>query len=303
MYSLSQVRKAFVEPTRLGWELNRLYHRRFRRRPYNADGVDLFETDWDNLLVLDACRYDTFESRSELPGTLGSRISRGSATKEWIEANFDGRTLDDTVYVTANPVLYRNRDAVDVQFHDVVNVWKEEGWNETYRTVFPETVTDAARRAAERYPKKRLLVHYLQPHFPFLGPTGRDRFDLDRLNFRWRDVGTGALDVDIDAVRRAYVENLDVVLPHVETLLEELRGKTVVTADHGQMLGERGFPIPLRGYGHPPGIYNDALTRVPWLISASGPRKEVVGEAPVTERDDVDESVVADRLEQLGYAT
>jgi hypothetical protein len=301
MYSLSQVRKAVAEPARLWWELNRLYHRRFGTRPYNTAGVDLFEADWDNLLVLDACRYDTFERRADLPGTLTSRISRGSATREWIEANFDGRTLHDTVYVSANPVLHRNRDAVDVRFHDVVNVWREEGWNETYRTVFPETVTDAARRAAARHPNKRLLVHYLQPHFPFLGPTGRDRFDLDRLNFRWRAVGTGALGVGIDEVRRAYVENLDVVLPHVETLLRELRGKTVVTADHGQMLGERGFPIPVRGYGHPPGIYNDALTRVPWLTHTRGARKEIVSEEPVAERDHVDERVVTERLEQLGY--
>jgi hypothetical protein len=69
------------------------------------------------------------------------------------------------------------------------------------------------------------------------------------------------------------------------------------------MLGERGFPIPVRGYGHPPGIYNDPLTRVPWLIHASDARKEIVGEDPVTDRDDVDERVVTERLEQLGYVT
>jgi hypothetical protein len=301
MYSLSQLKKSISEPTRFWWELNRLYHRRLGTRSYNDDGIDFFEADWDNVVVLDACRYDTFETLSDLSGSLSSRISRESATKEWLEANFDGRELHDTVYVSASPILYRNRDTVDVQFHDVINIWKEEGWNETYRTVLPETVTEATCRASERYPNKRLLIHYLQPHFPFLGPTGREEFDLDRLNFQWTDIATGEIETDLDVVRTAYRENLELVLPHVDTLLQELQGKTVVTSDHGQMLGERGFPIPVRGYGHPPGIYNEALTRVPWHEHVDGPRKEIRAGEPVSDRDDVNEAVVSDRLRQLGY--
>ncbi|SDM61612.1 hypothetical protein SAMN04487949_2271 [Halogranum gelatinilyticum] len=301
MYSRSQLKKAVAEPRRLWWELNRLYYRRLGTRPHNTDGIDLFAADWDNLLILDACRYDTFAEHSTLPGTLTSRTSRGSATSEWIRANFHGQTLHDTVYVSASPMLYRNRDTVDVEFHAVVDIWKEAGWDETYRTVLPETVTEAARQAAARYPDKRLLVHYLQPHYPFLGPTGREHFAGDRLNFQWMDLTTGTLTTDPELVRTAYRENLDVVLPHVEELLSDLRGKTVVTSDHGQMLGERGFPIPVPGYGHPPGVYNESLTRVPWHEYTNGKRKRIVADEPTFERDTVDDSVVTERLEQLGY--
>ncbi|WP_396613376.1 hypothetical protein ACH9L7_17260 (plasmid) [Haloferax sp. S1W] len=303
MYSLSQLNKVASNPARFWWEINRLYYSRLGTRAHNTRGIDLFESDWDNLLILDACRYDTFEEFSALPGTLTSRVSRGSATSEWIRANFHGRSLHDTVYVSASPMLYRNRDTVDVQFHDVVNIWKKEGWNDEFRTVLPETVNAAVRRATEQYPNKRLLIHYLQPHFPFLGPTGSEQFYADRLNFHWMDMTTGDLDTDPEVVRQAYRENVELVLPYVDRLLHKLPGKTVVTSDHGQMLGERGFPIPVRGYGHPPGIYNDVLTRVPWHEYTNGARKEIVAEKPTLERDDVDEETVSERLEQLGYIT
>lgn len=198
-------------------------------------------------------------------------------------------------------MLYRNRDKVDVEFYDIIDIWKEEGWDEESRTVLPETVNEVALRAAERYPNKRLLIHYLQPHFPFIGPLGREQFDGDRLNFRWMDMTTGKLGTDPDVVRAAYRENLELVLPYVDTLLHSLQGKTVVTSDHGQMLGERGFPIPVPGYGHPPGIYNDALTRVPWHEYTNGSRKQITAEEPTLEHDDVDDSIVSDRLEHLGY--
>jgi hypothetical protein len=301
MYSLSQLKKAFESPERFLWEVNRLYYTRLNTRSHYPSGIDLFEEDWDNLLILDACRYDMFERTHDLPGRLESRTSRASATKEWIHANFDGRELLDTVYVTASPILYRNRDTVDVTFHDVVDVWQESGWDDEYRTVLPQTTTEAARRAASQYPDKRILVHYLQPHFPFVGEVGLEHFDPTRLNFEWMDLTTGQMDVDTETIRRAFDENLELVLPYVEELLDELGGKTVVTSDHGQMLGERGFPVPIPGYGHPPGVYNEALTRVPWLVYENGARRDVVAEASETEQSDVSEDVVSDRLRQLGY--
>jgi len=303
VYSLSQLRTAVETPALFLRELNRLYHRRLYSRSYNTGGLDLFDADWDNLLVLDACRFDAFARRHDLPGTLEARTSRAASTREWLHANFAGRDLRDTIYVTASPMLYRNREAVDATFHEVSEVWMERGWNDEFRTVLPETLTAEARAAAESHPEKRLLVHYIQPHYPFIGPTGRELFDLDRLDFRWNDALTGDLDVDPGEIRTAYRENLDVVLPYVEELLTALGGKTVVTSDHGQMLGERCVPVPIRDYGHPPGIYSEGLVRVPWLEYENGPRREItVGEERAT-GGAADEDVVADRLEQLGYVT
>lgn len=157
MYSLKRIRRAIDNPTRIGFEVNRLYHRRGYLRSYNPSGVDVFEEDWDSLIVLDTCRYDLFARRSTLPGTLEKRRSRGSGTVEFLHGNVADRDLRDTVYVTANPQLYRYRDELNAQFHEVIYVWMEDGWDEEYGTVLPETMTEYAREAAKRYPNKRLL--------------------------------------------------------------------------------------------------------------------------------------------------
>lgn len=301
MYSLEGIKRGLAEPRLIVQEVNRLFYRRLRRWPYNRQGIDLFEADWDSCLILDACRYDLFERVADLPGETTAVQSRGSSTREFLEGNFDGRELHETVYVTASPMLYRHRDHIDVSFHAVRNVWQDQGWNEQYRTVLPETTANAAVDAADRFPDKRLLVHFLQPHYPFLGPTGREQFDLDRLDFQWDAVAANTLGISEDVVRRAYEENLEEVLPAVERLLERLAGRTVVTADHGQMMGERAFPVPVREYGHPAGIYTDELVRVPWHVSRNGARPDIVAEPPVGESDRDREAVARDRLRELGY--
>lgn len=131
--------------------------------------------DWDNCMILDGCRYDDFADRVHLPGTLEQRQSLASSTPEFLRANLDGRDLRDTVYVTANPTL-RQIGEINTTFHAVVDVWNTD-WDSDLCTVPPAPVTDRAIDAAKRYPNKRLIVHYLQPHYPFIGPTGRWVFD------------------------------------------------------------------------------------------------------------------------------
>lgn len=246
-----------------------------------------------------------FAERSNLPGQLERRRSRGSSTIEFLRANFDGRDLQDTVYVTANPQLYRNRESIQTHFHDVIHIWREEGWDEEYGTVLPKTVTEYAERAARNYPNKRLVIHYMQPHYPFI--ESKTEFDKEPLTDRggenvWDQLLLGVLDVDRDEIWRIYEENLDYALPHVKELMEGLDGKTVVTADHGNMVGERSFPIPITEWGHPRGIYTDELVTVPWLVFESGPRRKIWAEEPTSQSADVDDDVVADRLQHLGYA-
>ncbi|MEF8914137.1 hypothetical protein [Natronomonas sp.] len=301
MYSIKGIKKGLANPRYIAQEANRLFYRRLHTWSYNEHGMDFFEADWDNMLILDACRYDLFDRTSTLPGETTAVQSRGSSTWEFLRGNFDGKRLLDTVYVTASPMLYRHRDGIDVKFHEVVEVWKDSGWDETYRTVLPETVAEAALKAAQRFPDKRLLVHFLQPHYPFLGPTGQEHFDLDRLDFQWDDLASGELGIPRDVVKQAYEENLEEVLPSVERLLFELGGKTVVTADHGQMFGERTFPIPMQEYGHPAGIYSKELVKVPWHVFDEGPRREIVAEEPVTDSERDEMELADERLRALGY--
>jgi len=68
---------------------------------------------------------------------------------------------------------------MQTQFHGGFDIRNEE-----HRTVLPETMTEATLEAKRRYLNKRLLLHYLQPHAPFLGPAGQNHFDLGQIDFR-----------------------------------------------------------------------------------------------------------------------
>lgn len=306
MYSLSQLKRGFASPNLFLREANRLYHRRLNLREYNTGGIDIFEENWDNLIVLDACRYDMFAEHNTIEGRLESRRSRSSSTREFLRANFTNRSLLDTVYVTANPQLYRHSDWVDVSFHDVIHVWQKEGWDEEYQTVLPETTTAHALDAARSYPNKRLLVHYIQPHYPFLTEDGGP-FDNSQAFLKpdeagsWNQILSGDLEISRSEVWEAYISTLKRALPEVQTLVEGLDGKTVITADHGNMVGERARPLPIREWGHPRGIYTEQLVKVPWLI-IDGKRREIIEEEPAeSEQTTTADDVVEERLEALGY--
>jgi len=306
MYSSSQLRRALAHPEVFLREANRLYHRRGYRRRFNTAGTDIFAEDWDTLVILDGCRRDLFEAQVDYSGRAETRISRGSTTVEFLRGNLAGRDLLDTVYVTANPQFYRHRDEFAARFHETIDVWRDSGWDETYGTVLPETVTEHAIEAFEEYPDKRILVHYIQPHYPFL--TDETSFDKGYIESSdggegdfWSRIFTGELEVDRDRLLELYRANLERALPHVEVLLDNIAGKTIVTADHGNMVGERARPFPIREWGHPEGLYTDALVNVPWFVVEDGRRRKHISGKPNEHESDVDDADVTDRLESLGY--
>lgn len=309
MYSLGELRRGIARglknPSYFARELNHLYYSRLGYCEYNPDGVDLMEADWDTLVILDACRYDSFAARHNLPGRLERRESRGSHTTEFLKANFDEGQYSDTVYVTASPQLHRNRDELDASFHSVVHAWRETDWDDEYGTVLPSTMTKRALEAHERYPKKRIIVHYLQPHYPFIGASaelntrqfGQSEDTLDI----WGNLMRGNLDVSPERIRRAYEENLDIVLEAIEPLLSDLDGRIVVSSDHGNIFGSRARPIPIREWGHPPGIYLPELVEVPWLTYDAGPRRTIVEGEIQAKPEKVEEETIENRLQELGY--
>lgn len=268
------------------------------------------DEDWDNLILLDACRYDMFERLHSFPGDVESRISVGSATPEFLERTFTDETCFDTVYVTANP-MYRHV-GLDGVFHAVIDVWRTD-WDEEHRTVWPEAMVEATRAAHEAYPNKRILSHFMQPHYPFLGETGRK---ISHSGIEWtkrlvegdessRDdptVWTLASNGEIDdeTVRIAYDENLELTLPYVEELVNTINGRTVITSDHGNLLGKQIAPLDEKQYGHPWDTDVDGLRKVPWLVIEQGDRRQIDPEPP-EDNTSIDESTVQDRLADLGY--
>jgi hypothetical protein len=146
-------------------------------------------------------------------------------------------------------------------------------------------------------------VHYIQPHYPFIGETGRqiehgavtgDGVIANERKVRsiWDQLESGS--VDREVVWQAYRENLELVLPEVERLLDGLVGKSVVTSDHGNSFGE------LSVYGHPGGVYLTSLVKVPWLEIDSDTRKHVE-EGRIQQKNAEVDNDVSDRLTDLGY--
>jgi hypothetical protein len=300
---LDQFDNVRANPRLVGRGINRLYYRAISDRISEA-GIDIFEADWDTLVLLDACRYDLLESVGGLPGPVESRTSQASNTVGFLRANVAGRDLRNTVYITANPQFRKFEADLDATFHAVVDLWKSD-WETELNTVPPGAVTDAALDVAETYPNKRLFVHYNQPHVPFIGSTGRETFDLDEITDHplpfWQQPMTGVWDTEDEMIWEAYRENLELAIPHVERLLDGVRGKTVVTSDHGNVIGERCFPVPIQEYGHPHGIHMSGLMTVPWVEHVQGDRKRVVAEPPTEKQSAGTDATVEDRLKHLGY--
>lgn len=274
----------------------------------HGSGTRVMEEDWDTLILLDGCRYDMFANTVDISGNLESRISLGSTSEEFLERNFDTGPYDDTVYVNSNPYppsigLYEGT------FHAVVDLLKE--WNDELQTVHPETVVNAAIEAHEEYPNKRHIVHFMQPHFPFIGDYGKEiaakgwslneGHSVPVPDTVWQQLRKGQDQVSEEVVLEAYYENLDIVLDHVENLLDAVSGRIVISADHGNMVGERIGPFPTRKkYGHYYGVYTVELVKVPWFIIEKGERREIQTDLPSKEVA-LSKSTIENRLSALGY--
>lgn len=310
MYSISQIWRglkwSLESPNILIRELNRNYYRLMNGSEYNREGINVFDQDWDTLVILDACRFDMFENLNTLPGELECRISRGSHTSEFLRGNFNERSEMEVVYTTASPQLQRYKEEIDVQLHGVNNVWNTERWDTEEGTVLPEDMTQAAIEAHNKHPNKRHIVHYMQPHYPFIdsdiddGVRGCNAKSSEGFDI-WEQRVRGRLGFSPSEIWSPYVRNLKIALSSVKKLMNKITGRIVVTSDHGNMLGERSSPLPMKEWGHPSHLHTQELVRVPWLINEVGERRSIKSEPVSTDQGSIDESVVADRLEQLGY--
>jgi hypothetical protein len=279
--AISEIRKNYDS---FNWWRNRVFvpyvfgtaTRYYPGYPGYGDAVHVMEEDWDTLIVLDACRADYFETVADLEDydAYESRISLGSHSSEWTRRNFQGEEFGDTVYVSANP--HTSLEAGDA-FHHIVELW-EEDFDEDAGVVLPEVVRDATIDAHEAFPDKRLIAHFMQPHGPFVGSDIEEPYE-DEAEY-WR----------------AYQQNLDHVLTFAEDLIEEIPGRTAITADHGQAY-TKGWKDLVGIGGHKPRLRFPSLVEVPWAVVEAGDRREVrAGDVSTAEGEQV-----RDRLEKLGY--
>ena len=279
----------------------------------------LSETDWNVLMILDACRADCF---CELVPRAEVVRSPAGCTPPWVHRFLEllrmkkrQDTLDSPVlYFTANPVVDREIVKLEAMGSNCDVVQHISLWREIWRchgpedipTVHPADVADVVCGDVHDYGQpRRMVVHFIQPHSPYIGETplamtrwGNDDDELSRrchaLAAPDRAVRTG--EITWEHVRQAYRDNLKLVMQHAARLTAQLKGTVVITSDHGEVLGEHGGK-----FGHEPGWRFDELFNVPWLVYQRPPlRQEAVGRqgasAPCS-----DDAVLHQRLKDLGY--
>ena len=277
---------------------------------------EILDGDWDHLIILDACRYDYFKKLykdySNLKdGELEKRKSRGSNTTEWLEKTFT-EPMKDVTYISANPFI--NSKGIDIgevkgsvkgdwnakeKFKEIIDAWLTH-WDEELNTVHPKDLTQLIKENKN----KRLIVHYVQPHSPYITAEEHSNEDFRHsremaakktnkektkkkklinkvkpliqpiweriplktrlkikktLGIELRTINKFVLQGKTDELKQLYRENLEIALEEVNKAIDHLEGKIVITADHGEALGEEGEWV------HPPRKDIPILREVPWL--------------------------------------
>jgi hypothetical protein len=167
----------------------------------------------------------------------------------------------------------------------------------------PRAVTDRGIALYRQYDPKYLILHYVQPHYPFLTePDLDDGIPIDEIGGShdgpienrtvWDRLRDG--EVKREAVWEAYLDNLHAALDEVELLLQNVDAdRVVVTSDHGNAMGEFGI------YGHPSRTPIPPLVTVPWLTLTATDSGDY--EPSVERVDSRDNPGVERRLQDLGY--
>lgn len=234
-------------------------------------GIKIMDENWDYLLVLDACRYDVFKKVYKEyfnQGTLHKKLSVGSCTKEWLLKNFTEKA-NDVIYISGTPYVTRIKSNVAFdgnKFHSVKEVWIDSWQNDTTP---PNEITKSILDAQNQHKDKRLIAHFLQPHTPYIGRTKipNSVYDAHKnlKTKRFRPVhaiedGIKYGNLDLNLVKKAYEDNLRLVLEEIQKIIRHLNGTIVITSDHGECFGEKGL------YFHEVGVYTKELIEIPWFI-------------------------------------
>ncbi|MFB1066324.1 hypothetical protein [Natrinema sp. H-ect4] len=332
-------------------ELYRRHHNIPKQKPRILDFTSQNEFV---IVILDACRYDYFEEEYQLffDGNLEMAWASASWTGDYVENIWTEE--HDLSYITAAPHISdfsaKNRGRQyrpSEHLREIIPVWDTD-WSPTLGVAPASAVTEKALWRAQTQDNTRLVVHYMQPHSPFIGdrqilPWGLDKSMSERINPKEAIQSTGEFngtqeqlpdeigleeiqeynlgakelesmgmtlpsetiksrvesgDISVKELQAAYRDNLRYVLAEVKRLVNRVECPVVVTADHGECLGENGrffhpdIPIP-------------TLRKVPWFRVSD----DEIGIIPVQDGDvseyeseeAPDEQEIKSRLRQLGY--
>lgn len=302
----------------LGWKILTSY------RPF---GTNIFEKEWDHLIILDACRTDAITevaSEYDFIEEVDTIWSVGSTSREWIEQTFRESYRDEirsTAYISANPFtnlltgdrrkfeypnavgtyadslsplhrLIQERTVTADELAHIESLWVVDGDHpdDGHTSPLPKKVTDHSIKAARSGEFDRIISHYMQPHQPYFSSS----LNFEELSELEKHPIAHIKKGEKEEVWDAYLDNLRFVLDDIEKLLENIDADVVITADHGELMGE------MKMYGHPTGHLHPSLRKVPWIRTKGQDQRTELPDVELTGISEKTETPTK-QLEALGY--
>jgi len=244
--------------------------------------IDLLNSEKFIIIILDACRPESLHkwlshNKPSLLKYLTKVRSEGKTTKSWFIKTFKDYQFDLT-YISGNP--YINSTGITPVgkiarncFTEIVDAWRE--WSENEQTCTPQTMN---KFALINLNKPRLIVHYLQPHQPYIGDIRIPEYmqfisnwnEMKLRHLQRLEMGFDPPKIlqvfssrifnedEKNIIRQAYESNVNLVCSHAFQLIDKIKeGTIIITSDHSEMMGENGCWFHYQG--HP------KLHIVPWL--------------------------------------
>lgn len=308
------------------------------------------------LIILDSCRYDYFseEYSDFFSGDLDKVWSAANRTPKWVpnlwDQDYDLTYISRMSWPTTKSA-YRNRRITFDPFETFQQVIRVSGDGGTIHKT-PTSTTDVALQHFKQTETIKTVVHYSQPHRPYIGdhkilPWKVDIGEVEQVLGKTRENGAPArlegmdgplfgeelVDLDVspdefdqmektryevqeriddgllshEELQIAYRDNLRAVLQEVKRLTSYIDCPVVISADHGEHLGEHLDEIPM--YLHPNRTH-PVLREVPWFtVAADSKGSRDLDEVPNNpslltgaNREPPEEEVL-EHLRYMGYRT
>ncbi len=262
-----------------------------RCNTYIVDGkeVDILKQDWDILIILDACRYDMFKEVYKKYFNnyeLKKAISPATWTMEWFNKIFGDRFFDEIIYISANwfinpigEVSFKNRCSGRQSFDGRKHFFRVLN----SKDIHPLSINKIFHKAYLRYPNKRFILHYWQPHRPYI--TVGDNIKLKEEAKKtspfhylkaliptfciWKakrllkvsptlKIEKIFFEKGREGVIDVYKKEIELALRCIKILVDSINVNWLITSDHG----ERFYHPILWDHG---GRRDKEVTEVPWL--------------------------------------
>ena len=259
----------------------------------------IHKVDWDILIIIDACRFDYFETfYKDVLGDIGELKmvnSPAAWTVGWLKTTFEKTALKDTILIWDHPVAERIRNLqrqiehgkyfdVRAQFKKTIDMW-ELGYDKSLGYLPPDLTTNRVFKELKEDPEARLIAKYRQVHDPYLYYKGETKLPLSKPKYSsLRKVLYEIVSDEIvwtirkkfnllpeswlnaiwlkygrEGIIRGYTEDFKLMLNHAKKIVDSYPNKNIV------ITSDHGERLGEKGrYSHG-GKLERIIKEVPWL--------------------------------------